>query len=226
MKKSVMIAESRPPPARSMDASAEISVSQWLAHLHEGDESAAQQELWNRYFHRLVQLARKQLADAPRASEDEEDVALSALDSFFGGMRAGKFPDLHDREALWPLLARITACKAINQFKRQTALKRGAGRVLAASALDRSDNDLPAVEFIDSALSPASLAEMSEQCQLLLESLPDPTLRQVAKLKLAGYSTQEISRELDLAPRSVERKTGLIRKCWQEYARREFGMGS
>ena len=206
-----------------MDVSAEVSVTQWLADLHEGHDSAAQVELWNRYFGRLVQLARKKLADSPRASEDEEDVALSALGSFFGGMQQGKFPELCDREGLWPLLARITACKAINQFKRQTAAKRGGGRVVAASALKNNADDSLPLEFVDSALTPASLAELSEECDRLMGVLPDAMLRQIAKLKLAGYMTQEIADELGIAPRSVERKTSLIRRCWTEYSEQYRG---
>ncbi len=56
-------------------------------------------------------------------SEDEEDVAVSALRSFYSGVAAGRFPQLEDRHNLWALLAKITACKAINQRNRQLAQK-------------------------------------------------------------------------------------------------------
>jgi DNA-directed RNA polymerase specialized sigma24 family protein len=54
------------------------SVSRWLGPLQDGDPAAVQQ-LWQRYFHRLVGLARKKLHGAPRRLADEEDVALSAF---------------------------------------------------------------------------------------------------------------------------------------------------
>src|SRR5436853_5155366 len=57
------------------------SVSLWISQLTAGDAGAAQ-HLWERYFQRLVGLARKKLQDAPRRAADEEDVALSAFDSF------------------------------------------------------------------------------------------------------------------------------------------------
>jgi hypothetical protein len=56
----------------------EGSVTRWLAELKAGDPAAAQR-LWARYFADLVRLARARLRQAPRAAEDEEDVALSAF---------------------------------------------------------------------------------------------------------------------------------------------------
>ena len=53
---------------------------------------AAAQKIWERYFQRLVGLARKKLEGVPRRSFDEEDVALSAFDSFFRGVATGRRP--------------------------------------------------------------------------------------------------------------------------------------
>src|SRR5438874_1974030 len=57
------------------------SVTDWLGRLRAGDRDAAQR-LWERYFDQLVRLARGRLRGARRRAADEEDVALSALDSF------------------------------------------------------------------------------------------------------------------------------------------------
>ena len=95
------------------------SVTQWLTELKGDDPRAAQQALWERYFQRLAALARKQLRDLPRRAVDGEDVVLSALDSFFRGARAGHFPLLTDRNSLWPLLVKITACKSCIERKHQ-----------------------------------------------------------------------------------------------------------
>ena len=57
----------------------EASVTHWINQLKAGDPDAAQ-KLWERYFRRLVSLARKK-----RRAADEEDVALSAFDSFCRG---------------------------------------------------------------------------------------------------------------------------------------------
>src|SRR5262245_27439563 len=60
------------------------SVSHWIGLLKTGDPIAAQ-KLWEGYFERLVRLARSRLRDLPRRAADEEDVALSAFDSFCRG---------------------------------------------------------------------------------------------------------------------------------------------
>jgi hypothetical protein len=57
------------------------SVTCWIQQLKAG-ERAATQALWESYFQRLVARARRQLAGVPRRAADEEDVALSAFDSF------------------------------------------------------------------------------------------------------------------------------------------------
>src|SRR4051812_26315558 len=56
-------------------------INRWLRQRKEGDRSTTR-ELWQRYFARLVALARQRLRGAPRRAADEEDVALSAFDSF------------------------------------------------------------------------------------------------------------------------------------------------
>jgi hypothetical protein len=85
------------------------SVTQWVNRLQAGDRAAAQ-KLWEGYFQRLVRLARQKLRGTPRRARDEEDVALSAFDSFCRGAEAGRFPRLGDRADLWQLLVVITAC--------------------------------------------------------------------------------------------------------------------
>src|SRR5690349_18337693 len=93
----------------------EGSVTRWIAELHLGEPDEAQEALWQRYFRRLIGLARLKLGDAPRGMADEEDVAAAALQSFFAGVVDGRFPRLQNRNDLWPLLAKITARKAKDQ---------------------------------------------------------------------------------------------------------------
>jgi hypothetical protein len=53
-------------------------VSNWIDLLKGGDHAAAQ-PLWERYFQRLVGLARTKLPGSRRRAADEEDVALPRL---------------------------------------------------------------------------------------------------------------------------------------------------
>src|SRR5947207_15944655 len=104
------------------------SVTLWIKQLKAGDRQAVQQ-LWERYFHRLVGLARKRLRDTPRRAADEEDVALSAFDSFCRNAGAGRFPDLADRDGLWRLLAAFTVRKATRHLRDAARQKRGGAAV-------------------------------------------------------------------------------------------------
>ena len=108
------------------------SVSQWIDGLKAGDDAAAAR-LWQRYFRRLINLARKKLGDSPRRAADEEDVAISAFQSFCQRAKEDRFPDLLDRDDLWHLIVRITERKACHQLRDQTAqqtrLRIGSGRI-------------------------------------------------------------------------------------------------
>ncbi len=84
---------------------------------------------WGEYYPRLVRLARCRLAQQPRRDADEEDVALSAMRSFYRGLEAGNFPDLRHPDSLWKVLLTLTIRKANHRLRYQVAEKRGAGKV-------------------------------------------------------------------------------------------------
>src|SRR5216683_2720571 len=110
------------------------SVTHWIGQLQAGN-SAAAQPLWERYFQQLVHLARKKLQGSPRRAVDEEDVALSAFDSFCRAAENQRFPLLTDRDSLWRLLVVMTARKAVHEIRDERRLKRGGGHVLDETAL-------------------------------------------------------------------------------------------
>ncbi len=184
------------------------SVTCWLGQLQAGDPAAAR-ELWQRYFRRLVGLARKRLRGAPRRVADEEDVALSALDSFCRNAGEGRFPDLLDRDSLWRLLVVITARKAAHLLRDQDRQKRGGA---AAAAADAEGLD----EVLSHEPTPEVAAQVAEECRRLLASLGDRELEAVALWRMEGYSVEEVAGKLDCAPRSVKRKLRLIREIWEQ----------
>src|SRR5262249_6130936 len=115
---------------------ADGSVTNWIKELKAGRERAAQR-LWERYFARLIELARTRLQDVAKRAADEEDVAQSAFASFCHGAREGKFGQLQDRHNLWRLLFGITANKARVLKERERAGKRGGGKIYDESILGR-----------------------------------------------------------------------------------------
>jgi DNA-directed RNA polymerase specialized sigma24 family protein len=62
------------------------------------------------------------------------------------------------------------------------------------------------------------LARSGGAARRLLEVLPDEALRQVALLKLEGYTNEEIAGQKDCAPQTVGRWLALIRKTWRPEA--------
>jgi DNA-directed RNA polymerase specialized sigma24 family protein len=193
------------------------SVTSWIEKMKAGDQAGAQL-LWERYFHRLVGLARTRLPKGHRRAADEEDVALSAFDSFCRGAEANRFPQLADRDDLWRLLITLTARKAFDQVRDEHRLKRGGGAVLGQSALRASAAEAEAEfeRFAGREPTPESAALVAEECRRLLARLKTDELRTIAVWKMEGYTNLEIAAKLDCAPSTVERKLHRIRAQWQE----------
>jgi DNA-directed RNA polymerase specialized sigma24 family protein len=200
-----------------MTRDGEGSVTRLIDELRDGDDEAAR-KLWGRYFAALVRLARDRLRTGPRASADEEDVALSAFDSFFAAAARGRFPRLEDRNDLWRLLLTITDRKAIDLIQRERRQKRGGGLVRGEAELAMSETlgDVgPLAQVPGREPSPEFAALVADQCRQLLDALGDESLRQVALAKLEGCTDAEVATRLGCARRTVVRRLDLIRKIWQ-----------
>jgi DNA-directed RNA polymerase specialized sigma24 family protein len=195
------------------------SVTHWLHRLGDGDTAAAQ-PLWERYFDRLVHLAGQKLRGTPRRAADEEDVALSAFDSFCRGAAAGRFPQLRDRHNLWGLLVLITARKAVNLAQHEWRQNRGGGRVVGDAtppgAADSSMADGPLDRVVGREPTPAFAAQVAEEYRRLLDRLPDDDMRRIAVWKMEGYTNAEIAAKIDRAEVTVERRLNRIRKLWEQ----------
>src|SRR5262245_30927846 len=100
------------------------------------------------------------MARAP-AVADEEDVVISALNSFFAGVEGERYPELNSREDLWRLLSTITKRKTTNLVKLERRVKRRGG-------CPQSADGEPAV---DPGPSPELHVLFEEECQRLLYAL-------------------------------------------------------
>jgi len=194
------------------------SVTRWIGGIKAGDD-AAFRKLHERYFARLARLARRRVERGRpiSADADEEDVANSALNSFFEGVGRGRFPQLDGRDNLWQLLVVITERKATKQALRQGRLKRGGGRVhneadLAADGA--TEPCTPLKQAVGREPSPEFAAMMAEECARLLALLRDDTLRQVAIKKMEGFTNDEIAQQLGFVRQTIARKLDLIRRTW------------
>jgi RNA polymerase sigma factor (sigma-70 family) len=188
------------------------SVTRWIGPLQQGDEEAAQQ-LWQRYYNRLVGLARVKLRDH-RQHDAAEDVALDAFESFCRGAHQGRFPQLTDRDSLWRLLVLITARSAAHHRRDAQRLKRGGPG--AGSGPPAVDPDATLEHIVGREPTPEFAAEAADQCRHLLGRLAAPELQSIALWRMEGYSVEEIAGKLSCDARTVKRRLDLIRRLWEE----------
>lgn len=185
-------------------------VTQWIERARMGDQ-AAMEELWRHYFARLARLARSRMALMSRGVYDEEDAALSAMHSFFRGMREDRFPQLNDRQNLWRLLVVIASRKVSRRREQQGTLKRG-GDGQPAASLDPAQ----IANLIDHEPTPDFVAEMMDDLQARLDLLPDQTLRRIALLTMDGLSQAEIAETMRCTVRTIRRRQEAIRAVWED----------
>ncbi len=193
------------------------SITRLFNQLQQGERQTAQ-ELWQRYFHRLIGLARKKLGDLPRRAAAEEDVALSAFDSFCRAAEVGRFPKLEDRDDLRQVLVLITARKACDLREHEGRDKRDWRRVQeeAQASGESSWGGSALSGVLSREPDPAFAAEVVEQGRRLLEALADEELRQIVLRKMEGYTNVEIAAQRRCALSTVERRLRLIRRRWEK----------
>ena len=191
------------------------SVSKLIKDFRAGDGRAFE-ELWARYFDRLVAIASKQVA------ANGEDAALSAFHSFHRRASRGDFPNLDDRGDLWIQLMTLTRQKVIDSRRRENALKRGGGmKILRESDLATSDTQEDSAnlaEIVGREPDPQYAAMMTEECRRLMDLLGDETLREIALLKMSLNTHTEIAAKFGRSLSWVNRKLDLIRTLWAEAA--------
>jgi DNA-directed RNA polymerase specialized sigma24 family protein len=195
------------------------SITVWFSQLRAGDPLAAA-KLWDRFFERLVVVAGQQMATVNRRVADEEDIATGVMAALCRCAGRGQLPAIDNRDDLWQQLLRWTKHDVIDHVRASTAAKRGSKRVRGNSVFSKQvgadDIEAGFDSFADRTATPDLLVEMDEQLNLLLDRLPEPLLRQLALMKMEGYSSDEIASELGVSPRTVSRKLNLIRSYWSD----------
>jgi RNA polymerase sigma factor (sigma-70 family) len=184
-----------------VSSEASQSITRLIRAVQDGSDSAVR-PLLEAYFNRLVHLARKRLQNLSGLGGYDEDVALRSFHSVYQRLRDPARPlDLSGRDDLWRLLATRTISRAIDLIRRHRS-----GEV-------PGDQDVALLLARDP--TPEEAAEMADECRRLLDSLPEPELRQIALWKVEGCTNEEIAARLDCVPRTIERKVSRIRLLWK-----------
>ncbi len=172
-----------------------------------GDAVAAN-HLWERYFHRLMSMARSRMGQMSRTSYDEEDAALSTFNILCRKLQDGHYAEIADRDELWQLMLTVLLRKIGRRVKYESAAKRTS---------ERHGGGPAPVEMLPGPTS----QEISHECFELISKLQDSNLEQVALMKFEGYTNDEIATKLNRTRRTVQRMLNLIRDLWQEEIERE-----
>jgi DNA-directed RNA polymerase specialized sigma24 family protein len=194
------------------------SVTHWSNLLQAGDHAAVR-PLWERYFRQLVLRARAALRGKANLGADAEDVTLSAFDSFCRSAQQGRFPNLTDRDDLWRLLVVFTARKTYRLLRDAARQKRGSGKVQTEADLpdpEEATDEGALAQVVGREPTPEFAAQVAEECQRLLDKLPEPGLRAIALWQMEGWTVDEIAAQAGRSPRTVARKLSLIRELWRQ----------
>lgn len=201
-----------------MNEEALAELTALLVRIQNGRDDEACQELWDAVFDRVITVARKRLSSHHRRVVDEEDIALSAINSFLRAAETGRLRSYQHRDELWRVLFLITARKVLHRSTEQSAEKRGNGLVRGDSVFSTSDgiNAGGIDSFPDPRHPDRFVDSLIGECRERVESLPDETLRTIALLRMEGFEVAEIAAQLDLAVATIKRKLARIRQIWSE----------
>ncbi len=169
-------------------------------------ESAAQQQIFDRFVLRLIGLCHSRLDRLTRQKVDPEDIVQSAWRSFLGRVGHDDGLSLDDWNSLWKLLATIAVRKCGDHTKfyraarRNVAAERSLGNVASGTELTEIN-----WEPVGREASPENEAMLVEAIEGLLNEI-DEHGRLVLAMTLQGLSLMEISQQLGRSERTVRRR--------------------
>lgn len=186
----------------------ENSFHELLARLDQG-QGDAQTEVFQRFAERLVKLARSRLDDRIRKTTDPEDVMQSVWKSFFVRQQSGKF-ELQDWGGLWAVLVVMTIRKCGRRSVAAQRAKRDVTREMTPQSSAPDDSSFR-WEAVDRSPTPDEAATLTEMVEQVMTGLDDRE-QTILSLRLQGFTVPEISEQVGLTERSVQRKLAAIRE--------------
>jgi RNA polymerase sigma factor (sigma-70 family) len=176
-------------------------------------DAGADQDLFQKYAHRLVALAQSKLPPHLARRVDADDIVQSAFVAFFQGAKEGKFT-WERRGDLWRLLAAITVNKFAKQRERHGAARRNA---FAEQSTAGGDSVSPAAapQAVSAEPTPEELAEAADEIAQLKRGLDDAQ-QAMLDMRLDGFQIEEIAQAAGKSERTVRRMLDMLKTKLQE----------
>ena len=156
--------------------------------------------IFSEYLPKVVRLAEYNIAPGMKHRIEADDIGATVFRTVFRRISEGKFR-FEDEESFWKQLVVITLNRLANKVRDGNAQKRGGGKTKL------SIEDLIAIA---SDPDPSHAAALSEVISIIADQL-DETGRRILELRMAEYTYVEISEELGVTPKTVQRRMDIIR---------------
>lgn len=165
------------------------------------EHSSAERDIFALYVHRLIGLARHRLDDRIQHLVEPEEIANSAIKSFFMLHRQRDL-NLEGEDNLWKLLVTITINKCVDQNRRHRAIRRDASREISTDELwavisgeARPEEEAIANELIDALM----VGQQEVDCSIIA-------------LRLQSWEVKDIAAQVDRTERTVYRTLAQARQ--------------
>ncbi len=188
-------------------------IANYFAKL-EADEPDAVEPLCTLYYEKLAAIARRRFGSFPLRVIDEYAIANDVLQAFHARARRGEFATIREPSGLLLVLSQLTRDRVVDAIRRQTAQKRGGGRIRGNSIFSPTDGQRSGDfdRFRGEQETPSTKEIATEQIQQLLDKLSDSDLRTILVLRYEGLTNEEIAEQMQLSIATVERKRRRIRE--------------
>ena len=208
------------PPGSPAQAAADLSVTQFLPDAKAG-RRAAIDAISDRLRPRVERVVARQLRGL--RSADPEGVASSVFVYFWKVADRGDFAedDFTCSRELWAYLMRVAKHKVRDHARYGKSKKRDVRRTRGEDSVWRKTGEGGGNGFdavAGGGPTPAERAASAEVLTDFLAGLPDPVLRDVAVLRMEGYTVEEVADRVGVSSRTVKRKLRRLRDHWTDAA--------
>lgn len=187
-----MGSDSEPTPAGEASGVSDVSL---LRRFRSGEEDAAT-ELYKKYAQRLIEMTQRNTGTDLRQRFDAEDVVQSVFRTFFRRTFEGHY-QVPPGEQLWQLLLTIALNKLRLMANHHRAQKRDVGATVGSA-------EIPVDRLEGESQDETSLYVLQQAIEESLQDLTEAN-RQIVRMRIDGFKTQEIADRTDRSLRTVER---------------------